>query len=178
MAQRQRNASAGSKKPTKAKCRTKFGSPVSGELAEHNGIAFDDHRLRARPGGGGATISSCRPKSTSRHVLSNGDSPFCEDASARAGFAPARRSRSRGSLVLRLSTMGSARANEAILVGLGSPSSELVVGRLDRMRRHCRAPDRSVLSPTERPRQSAAPTTPRSDAGSRQTTAIVVVRGR
>ena len=41
---------------------------------------------------------------------------------------------------------------------------------------HCRAPDRSVPSPTERPRQSAAPATPPSDVGSPQTTAAVAVR--
>ena len=65
---------------------------------------------------------------------------------------------------------GSATATGAILVGLGSPSPEPAVGRSGRKRHHCRAPDRSVLSPTERPRQSVAPATPPSDAGSPQTT--------
>jgi hypothetical protein len=45
-----------------------------------------------------------------------------------------------------------------------------------RKRHHCRAPGRSVLSPTETPRQSAAPATLRSDAGSPQTTAAAAVR--
>ena len=74
--------------------------------------------------------------------------------------------------------MGSATASAVRLVGLGCPSPEPAAGRSGRMRDHCRAPDRSAPSPTERPPQSAAPATPPSDAGSPRTTAAVAIRGR
>src|SRR6266404_905895 len=45
------------------------------------------------------------------------------------------------------------------------------------MRGHCRAPNRSVLRPTGMPPRSAAPATPRSDAASPRTRAVVVDRG-
>src|SRR5271157_4110501 len=73
--------------------------------------------------------------------------------------------------------MDSARAIAVRLVGLGSPSPEPAAGRPGRMRRHCRAPDRSVPSPTGRPRQSVALATPPSDAGLPQTTRADAVRG-
>jgi hypothetical protein len=73
--------------------------------------------------------------------------------------------------------MGSATATSVIWVGLESPSLEFGAGRPARRHDHCRAPNRWASCSTGMPLPSVEPTTPPTDCGSPQTTAVAAVHG-